>query len=110
MKPATYLFFLIGFFSCGQAQKQNNAVSSQDTIVQEQPIVKQNTVEEPANPMELPTGFQLDTFEKNDASNLSMFIVLPVFGVKQIDKIVSTDIEKQKNDFLKSLDGRIKKR
>lgn len=110
MKPAIYLLILIGFFSCGQAPQQNNAGLKQDTIVQEQHIVKHNIIPEPVKPMDLPTGFLLDTFEKNDVSrNLSMFIALPVSGIKQIDNFVSADIEKQKNDFIKSLDGRIKR-
>lgn len=59
-------------------------------------------------PINLPADFRLDTIQRIDtARNLSTFILMPISGISDIDKVVFDEIEKQKNDFIKSLDERI---
>jgi len=67
------------------------------------------SIEQLIPPINLPSGFRLDRIQRNDtARNLSIFVSVPISGISHIDKVVFEGIEKQKNDFIKGLDERIK--
>lgn len=109
MKIIVNILFVLVLISCGQVeQKINTQEFKQDTIKSENEIVR-HSIGEIVPPINLPEGFRLDTIQKNDTTrNLSIFISIPVSGIKTIDKIVFEYIDKQKKDFIKSLDEMIK--
>ena len=109
MKNLTHILIVIGLLGCGQVERKNNdQTSSKDSLLVEKEIVR-HSIEDIVPPIHLPDGFRLDTIQKNDtARNLSIFISIPISGIIQIDQIVNKEIEKQRNDFIESLDEMIK--
>ncbi len=109
MKTIAHILIIIGLLGCGQGERKlNDQTDSQDSTFNETEIVR-HSIEDLVPTLNLPKGFRLDTIQKTDtARNLSIFISIPVSGIKQLDKVVFDDIEKQKNDFIRSLDQMIK--
>lgn len=105
MKTIAHLSILIGLFGCRQGEgKLNDQTEIQDSTINNTEIVRHG-IEDIVPTLNLPEGFRLDTIQKTDtARNLSIFISFPVSGMKQLDKVVFDEIEKQKNDFIRSLD------
>lgn len=105
MKNLINLFIVFGFLSCGQvATKSNDHTSNQDSINIDKEIFE-NREEDDKPTLQLPIGFRLDTIQVNDTSrNLSIFISIPISGINRIDKVVSDNINKLKNDFVKDID------
>lgn len=99
----------MGLLGCGQGERKLNVLTdSKDSTLIENGIVRHSIVDL-VPPINLPTGFRLDTIQKNDTTrNLSIFISIPISGIKQIDKILLDEIKKQKDDFIRSLDEIIK--
>ncbi len=109
MKTIVYISILIGLLGCGQGKgKLNNQPEIQDSTVNKTEIVR-HSMEDIVPTLNLPEGFRLETIQKTDtARNLSIFISIPVSGIKQVDKVVFEEIEKQKDDFIRSLDQMIR--
>lgn len=104
MKTVTIILFLIGLWGCGQQKSRNSNAKAQDTLTQE----KRN-VEKETKVLELPLGFRLDTLHNIDKSrNLETFVSVPISGISEVDERVKSEIDTQKNDFVKSLDKMIK--
>jgi hypothetical protein len=104
MKTVTSILLIIGLFGCGQQRSKNSIVKTQDTLNQ-----TQKNIEEKIKPLEVPTGFLLDTLHNFDKSrNLETFISVPISGIIEVDNKVKTEIENQKSDFISSLDKMIK--
>ena len=109
MKTIALILILIGLLECGQGERKlNDHADSQDSTLTKTEIVR-HSIEDLVPTINLPKGFRLDTIQKTDtARNLSIFISIPVSGIKELDKVVFDEIEKQKNDFIRSLDQMIK--
>lgn len=109
MKTLTHILIVFGLLGCGQVERKNNDhTSNKDSLLIEKEIVR-HSIEDIVPSLYLPDGFQLDTIQKNDtARNLSIFILIPISGINQIDKIVFEEIDKQKKDFIESLDKMIR--
>jgi hypothetical protein len=109
MKALTHILIFFGLLGCGQGERKTIVqTSNQDSKLIEKERIQDNT-EDSVPTLQLPDGFRLDTIQKTDSErNLLIFISIPVSGIKQIDKVVFEEIEKQKNDFIQSLDEMIK--
>lgn len=109
MKTIAHILIVIGLLGCGQGEsKLNDQTHSQDSALHKTEIVRHST-DDLVPTLNLPEGFRLDTIQTNDtARNLSIFISIPVSGIKLLDKVVFDEIEKQKDDFTRSLDEMIK--
>ena len=108
MKNTGYIIVVIGLLGCGQRGANSEVTNQRDSSSTEKIIVRYN-IEDLIPPINLPEGFRLDTIQKIDSTkNVSIFIFLPVSGIDQIDKVVFDDIQKQKDDFIESLDEMIK--
>lgn len=104
MKALAYILVLFYLLGCNQEERSNyTQPTNQDSVN------VQNCDNNIAHQVQIPDGFRLDTIQIFDtARNLAIIISIPKTGMNEIDKTVFDAIEKQKNDFIISLDEMIK--
>jgi Protein of unknown function (DUF3298) len=105
MKKIIPIAILYTLFGCSQPEQKTTA---KDTIPVENKSTAQS-LEENRPTLSLPAGYKLDTIQEIDTvRKLEVSVTIPVSGINSIDKIVFEDIEKQKAEFIISLDEMIK--
>jgi hypothetical protein len=106
MKKTTFTLLIIVFaISCGLKNPEIN--QTKPVIAGVLKTTKQEN--QAKEKIKLPEGIKLDSIKFADEKRkLEIFILIPVSGFSKLDKALRNELESRKDDFIESVDKRIK--
>lgn len=106
MKTTTFIVLIMVFaISCGLKKPEINQTKSVIAGVSKTTKQENEVIEK----IKLPEGIKLDSIKISDEKRkLEIFILIPVSGISKLDKVLRNELENRKDDFIESVDKRIK--